>query len=306
MPTFVLRTCSVAAILVCVVDGSRRTGAAGRDDRRTTEAATAGASRPPSAWPARSARPSATSYGRRRARATWASGRVGSASESYDGSPTRWRRRSLVSESELPAFYRALRGDQRAAIAADAPREPGRRLHPRRQGRAGEDAETIGYVFGREEDPEGDHLIIAPRLSPFGRRWERELRLLEEDRATALAIFVPGAIPSGPKRDAEMERWNESVAPYRFVLIIEEMLNYRDEGGERRASYPDLFRWRWNTVAVDESHRPSALSPSTKGPPLRSRAVGARRTARRSRPDVRHPVRPRRSSAGRVRLADVD
>lgn len=165
----------------------------------------------------------------------------------------------------VPAFYWALRGDQRAAIAwfLLANRDGGSILGDKAG--LGKTRELIGYVFGREEDPEGDHLIIAPRLS-LRATWERELRLLEEDLGDQVAIFAPGAIPSGPKRDAEMERWTESVAPYRFVLIIEEMLNYWDEGGERRASYPDLFRWRWNTVAVDESHKTIGALTVTKGP----------------------------------------
>ena len=169
-------------------------------------------------------------------------------------------------KKRVPRFYDGLRGDQRAGIAwLNTGTEDGGVILGDKAG-LGKTRQYIGWAMSKEE-PEGDHLIIAPRLS-LRATWERELSLLREDLGDDVAIFVPGAFPAGRKRDAELGRWNESVAPYRFVLVITRMLDYweDDETGDRLCSYPSLFEWKWTTVAVDESHKMLGALTVKKGP----------------------------------------
>jgi SNF2-related domain/Helicase conserved C-terminal domain len=167
--------------------------------------------------------------------------------------------------SRLPRFHDGLRGDQRAAIAwLDQATLDGGVILGDKAG-LGKTREAIGWVFGREVDPEGDHLIIAPRLA-LRATWERELRLLEDDLGDEVGIYLPGAYSSGAKRDKEMARWGSATEPYRFILIIDDMLAYWEDDDGRHAAYPELFEFAWNTVTIDESHKMLGALTVTKGP----------------------------------------
>ena len=172
-----------------------------------------------------------------------------------------------VLKQRVPRFYaKRLRGDQRAGIAwLNAGTEDGGVILGDKAG-LGKTRQYIGWAMSRP-DPTGDHLIIAPRLS-LRATWLRELSLLREDLGDDVDVFLPGSYDAGKKRDRELARWIESEAQYRFVCVISRMLDYweDEETGERLCSYPDLFAYQWNTVAVDESHKMLGALTVKKGP----------------------------------------
>lgn len=128
---------------------------------------------------------------------------------------------------------------------------------------------------------EGDHLIIAPSAAVDG-TWEPELEEWLADAPFTWEIFA--CTGKRAQREAILAAWEESEAEARFIVVNPQMIQYRktaertpiarkakpkeikagqachcsrlkDGHHHYEATYPELFRWRYKTIAIDECHK---------------------------------------------------
>lgn len=128
---------------------------------------------------------------------------------------------------------------------------------------------------------EGDHLIIAPSAAVDG-TWEAELEKWMADATTSVGIYA--CTGNRSQRQATLDKWLASEAASRWVVINPQMVQYR-KTNERTAivrkarpkeikagtccfclrlkdghhhyepTWPELFAYQWNSIAIDECHK---------------------------------------------------